>query len=46
MLKANANEMINTISGGTAVKPELPPDLDFWLKSMEASSEKLRSKSD
>lgn len=46
MLKANANEMIDTVSGGKVVKPELTPDLDFWLKSVEASSEKLRPKID
>lgn len=46
MIKVDVNDVINTLSGGNITKPELTPELDYWLKSMEASSEKLRPHSE
>lgn len=42
MLKASAEEMVSTLTGGQAVRPEMSRDLELWIESMEASSEKLR----
>uniref|UniRef100_A0A1B6DD83 Protein THEM6 n=1 Tax=Clastoptera arizonana TaxID=38151 RepID=A0A1B6DD83_9HEMI len=42
MLKVDVNEVIRTLSGGKAIKPDMTPELDHWLKSIEASSERLR----
>ncbi|XP_046678738.1 protein THEM6 [Homalodisca vitripennis] len=42
MLRARADEMVTTLCGGQVEKPALTPDLDLWIKSMEASSERLR----
>lgn len=44
MLKANVNDVMESLDAGP--KPELTPDLDYWIKSMEESSQKLRPKSD
>jgi hypothetical protein len=42
--KVNVEELMLRLEAGP--KPELPQDLDLWLKSMEVSSQKLRPKAD
>ncbi|XP_073971400.1 protein THEM6 [Rhodnius prolixus] len=44
MLKANVNEVMESLNAGP--KPEITPDLDYWIKSMDESSQKLRPKSE
>ncbi|XP_014252735.1 protein THEM6 [Cimex lectularius] len=41
MKEAPVDEVMEALEAGP--RPELTKDLDFWIKSMEASSEKLKS---
>nr|CAD7585672.1 unnamed protein product [Timema genevievae] len=46
IIGVSAEEMMKTLAGTGVKKPQVPQDLDHWLKSIEASSAKLRPKSD
>lgn len=47
ILKATADEMMEKLMEGEKItRPAKPADLDLWMRSMDASSEKLRPHKD
>lgn len=39
---ANVEQIVDGLSEGKAVKPEISEELQFWMNSLDASSKKLR----